>query len=292
MFAPRIGILLAATIGLSAAQPQTTPGFEVISIKPASNCGDGGRGEGGGGGRNWSPGRLRLECRTVMSLVRMAFIQFADGQRRPPGTEVPIEGAPSWADSTLYTIEATAQGSPGLEMMSGPMMQALLEDRFRLKIRRDTRTVEVYELTVTNGGPKLQTAQAGKCVTSDPGPPEPGKPWSPPCGAFSELSPNGGLYSYGQTMTGLCKQLAGSLRRDVIDKTGIAGAFDIHLEVSLDDMSPRGENALVDPSVPGTPVDQFGVLSGAVQHLGLKLVPARGPGQLLVIEHVERPPEN
>jgi uncharacterized protein (TIGR03435 family) len=292
VFAHRIGVLLAATIGLASAQPKATPGFEVISVKPATNCGDGGRGAGGGGGRNWSPGRLRLECQTVMSLVRMAYVQFADGKRRPPGPDVPIEGAPSWADSTLYTIEATAQGSPGLEMMSGPMMQTLIEDKFRLKIRRDTRTVEVYELTVAKGGPKLQTAQPGKCVTSDPGPPEPGKPWTPPCGALSETGVNGGVYSYGQTMAGLCKQLASSLRRDVIDKTGIAGTFDIHLEVALDDLSPRDQSAAADPWAPGALVDQFGALSATVQRLGLKLVPAKGPGQLFVVEHVERLPEN
>ncbi len=59
------------------------------------------------------------------------------------------------------------------------MMQALLEDRFQLKIRRDTKPVAVYELTVAKGGPKLQAAQPGKCVTEDPGPPEAGKPWTP-----------------------------------------------------------------------------------------------------------------
>ena len=46
-----------------------------------------------------------------------------------PGKEVPIEGGPGWINSIGYTIKAKAEGSPGLEMMSGPMMQALLEGR-------------------------------------------------------------------------------------------------------------------------------------------------------------------
>jgi uncharacterized protein (TIGR03435 family) len=276
------------------AQSAATPKFEVISVKPNTKCGDGGGrdGGGGGGGRSWSAGRLSLECRTVMSLVQMAYVQFANGTRRPPGSEVPIEGGPGWINSIRYDIDAKAGGAPGLAMMSGPMMQALLEERFQLKIRRDTRTVPVYELTVAKGGPKLLIAQSGKCVTSDPGPPEPGKPWTPPCGAFNEPNPNGGVYTYGQTMAGLCRQFSGSLRRDVIDKTGIAGAFDIHLELSFEDMSPGDGDAPIDPGATAISADPFAAISAAVQKVGLRLVPAKGPGDVLVIDHVERPSEN
>lgn len=281
---------MAIAVGLISAQTQATPKFDIISVKPATNCGDGGR-SGGGGGRSWSPGRLSLECRTVMSLVQMAYVQFADGKRRPPGTAVPIDGGPAWINSAFFTIEAKAEGSPGLEMMSGPMMQALLEDRFRLKIRRDTKPVTVYELTVAKGGPKLQAAQAGKCVTEDPGPPEPGKPWTPPCGALTEPGPNGGVNTYGQTMAGLCKQFAGTLRRDVIDKTGIAGAFDIHLDLSFEDLSPVTDPA-GDAAGPAIPVDPFGAISAAVERLGLKLVAGKGLGEAFVIESVERPSGN
>jgi uncharacterized protein (TIGR03435 family) len=41
-------------------------------------------------------------------------------------------------------------------MMRGPMLRALLEDRFALKIRRETREMPVYLLTVAKGGFKLQ----------------------------------------------------------------------------------------------------------------------------------------
>jgi uncharacterized protein (TIGR03435 family) len=136
---------LALGVAFGQAQAQAPSKFDVISIKPGTGCGESGR-NGSGGGRNWSPGRLKLECRTVMSLVRMAYAQFANGQRRAPGSEVPIEGGPSWINSIAYTIEAKADGSPGLEMMSGPMMQALLEDRFKLRVRRNTQAVPVYEL--------------------------------------------------------------------------------------------------------------------------------------------------
>jgi uncharacterized protein (TIGR03435 family) len=276
------------------AQSAAAPKFDVISVKPSTKCqDDGGRG-GGGGGRSWSPGRLSLECRTVMSLIRMAYVQFADGTRRTRGSEVPIEGGSPWINSIHYDIDAKAGGAPGVEMMSGPMMQALLEDRFKLKVRRDTGSVLVYELTLAKDGPKLQPAQAGKCVTSDPGPPEPGKPWTPPCGAFNQPNPNGGLYTYGQTMAGLCREFSGILGRDVIDKTGITGTFDLYLELSFDELSP-GIGDAPTPTEPGAAVasaDPFAAISAAIQKLGLKLVAAKGPGTVLVIDHVERPSGN
>jgi uncharacterized protein (TIGR03435 family) len=93
-------------------------------------------------------------------------------------------------------------------------------------------------------------------------------------------------------MTGLCRQFSGSFGRDVIDKTGIAGAFDLHLELSFDDMSPRDDDAATDPAAPAIPADPFGAISAGLQKLGLKLVPAKGPGEFLVIDHVEKPSGN
>jgi uncharacterized protein (TIGR03435 family) len=79
---------------------------------------------------------------------------------------VPIERLPSWADSERYTIEAKPQGNPGVGIMRGPMLQALLEDRFALKIRRETREGRVYLMTVAKGGSKLQPFHGG-CTPFD-----------------------------------------------------------------------------------------------------------------------------
>ncbi len=286
----------------TVAQPaaETTPKFEVISVKPSAACGDGGGRGGDVGGLNWSPGRLSLECSTVMGLVRMAYVRFADGRRRtfsmtaPPEPNEPIEGGPSWINSGRYDIDAKAEGAPGLETMSGPMMRSLLEGRFQLKIRREVRTIPVYELTVAKGGPKLQAAQPGKCVPFEFGKdprPLPGQPLIRRCGSFVGPRTNGGADTYGQTMAGLCWQFSAWLDRAVIDKTGIAGAFDIHLELSAADLA-RDDDAPTDPAEPAIPADPVGAISTALQKLGLKLQPANGPGAFLVIDRVERPSEN
>ena len=59
----------------------------------------------------------------------------------------------------FYQIHATAIGNPTVEMMRGPMLQALLESRFKLKLRRETKQSAMYALTVAPGGPKLQAVR-------------------------------------------------------------------------------------------------------------------------------------
>jgi uncharacterized protein (TIGR03435 family) len=69
--------------------------------------------------------------------------------------------------SDRYLIDAKPERAAGQEMMNGPMMQALLEDRFRLKIHRETREVPAYALTAPKGGTKLQPFQQGSCLLID-----------------------------------------------------------------------------------------------------------------------------
>jgi uncharacterized protein (TIGR03435 family) len=233
-----------------------------------------------------------------MDLVQMAYLQYADGKRTPPGRHVPVSGGPAWINSGRYDIDATAEGAPGQAMMSGPMMQALLEDRFQLKIHHETREIPVYALTVAKGGARLQAAQHGKCFAWDPGHPVPPSQRPPgvwPCGVFAPSNTNDGSYMYGTTLTNFCGQLSLVLDRDVIDKTGIAGAFDIHVEAP-----PEGASSGVpadrvpgDPMPRATPTDPLGsAIFAAVRNAGLKLEPAKGSGEFLVIDRVERPSGN
>jgi len=208
---------------------------------------------------------------------------------------VPIEGGPSWIDSDRYDIDAKADDAPGREMMSGPMMQALLEDRFKLKMRREIRTVPVYELTAAKGGPKLQAAQEGKCINFDvnhpPPRPTPGQPRLPLCGSI------GAPYTYGTTMARLCLQLSIEFDRDVIDKTGIAGVFDIPFEWSPVEVSSGVPVDGGNPPVSATQSDAAESVRLAdgqrsLAKVGLVLARAKGTGEFLVIDHVEKPSGN
>lgn len=211
-----------------AQSTATAPKFEAVSIKPCQDPrqhlmpGDMYPPRG-----HSSPGRLRTDCFPLldnngMGLIRGAYTSDADGR-------IPINGAPSWVNSAFYEIDAIAEGNPSVEMMMGPMMQALLEDRLRLKIHRQTSEGPVYVLSVARGGPKLHSFTAESCTpySSPPPPLQPGQNYCE--SVVGGLSP-AAVEDQGVTLDDFSKQLLVVLDHPVINKTGITGRFDIHME--------------------------------------------------------------
>lgn len=276
--------LALAFAGIAAAQ---TPKFEVASIKPCkSDIAPGAR----SGGGNSSPGRLNVECQTVKGLIEAAYVIFVNGRTVTPAyvRQVAIEGGPSWIDSDRFEINARAPGNQGPIMMQGPMMQTLLEDRFQLKIHLETREVPAYALTVTKTGPKLKPFQEGSCTPI---------PWDLIFSLFPppEIPQNDHYCRSGGTMKGgllaidaqamtvgdfakIHLTLAG---RPVINKTGIPGQFDFHLEFAPDETTPPGEP----PAGPS-------IFTAVREQLGLRLEPTRAPGEFLVIDSIAKPSQN
>jgi uncharacterized protein (TIGR03435 family) len=228
-----------------------------------------------------------------MNLINGAYVLFATGYVNPR-SRVPVEGGPAWIRSARYQIDAKADSARGQGMMRGPMLQTLLEDRFRLKIRHETREVPAYVLTVAKGGLKLQPFQEGSCIPRDfarfveqfPPQPFPDLPAGQKyCGGVSDEQ--GGtvtLEAIGMSIDEFLKYKFPRLDRPVVNKTGITGRFDFHLEFALDEITGGGATAAetVGPSI----------FTALEQQLGLKLEPAKAPGDFLVIDHVERPSAN
>jgi len=278
----------AAYAQSSDAAPQT---FEVASIK---RCQDSDR---GGGGGEPSPGRLHLNCVTTANLIRMAYLAFPTGQPNEPVSptflQQPISGGPSWINSDRYRIDAKANGPANLEMMRGPMMQALLEDRFKLKIHRESKETNVFELVVSKTGAKLHAAKEGGCEVFDrnhpPPDPTPGQPGPVLCGSV-RMNANGGFDIFGVTIADLCRELTKYVEdRDIVDKTGIAGAFDIHLDLTPADLFYP--DAAPDPTSTFVPGDGRAIAT-TLEKLGLQMRPAKGSAPFLVIDRLERPSEN
>lgn len=282
--------LATLTGGMAMESPplwgQSVPKFEVASIKP---CKADAAPNARGGGGNSSPGRLNVECQTVLGLIQAAYVIFADGHSISSPMHVPISGGPSWLNSDRYDVNAKPEVPQSEEMMNGPMMQGLLEDRFNLKIHRETREIPVYALTIAKGGAKLKPFKEGTCVLID----------------FTKLTLSAldsrvpgvnycrnvahradGIETYdaqGTSLDQFCILEFGRMDRPVINRTGIAGLFDIHLEFA------PGATSLADASVdPAGP----SIFAAPQQQLGLKLESAKGPGEFLVIDHVEKPSGN
>jgi uncharacterized protein (TIGR03435 family) len=154
-------------------------------------------------------------------------------------------------------------------------------------------------LTLARNGPKVHATKEGSCVIADINhPPETGNTLTPACGK-PKISTGGPLVTVdipGATIANLCSQLGMVMDREVIDRTGIAGRFDIHLEVTPADLQPK--------YVAGRTVEQQGQLTtddqsagpsistALQQQLGLKLETGRGPVQVIVVDHIERPTDN
>jgi uncharacterized protein (TIGR03435 family) len=158
-----------------------------------------------------------VECQPAKEFIQMAYMRFADGQ--PHGLPVEqlssqIDRAPAWLNSERFTISASVQSGASREMMMGPMMQRLLEDRFKLKIRHVIKEGAVYALTVAGDGAKLGDAEKIHCSGRDPKDAgKPLKPGEPPRCPFDMTT----------DMSGFTILLRPWLDRPVIDRTGIGG---------------------------------------------------------------------
>lgn len=285
------GIVLTAG---SAWAQGSRPAFDVASIKLNTGCDAGGR----SGGASM-PGRIALECADLRDLILTAYGIYGNGPEPASGSfRIQVVGGPSWMDSTRYDILAKPVGNPSRSEMYGPMMQSLLEDRFRLKVHRDSREGPVYLLTVAKNGSKLRAAKEGSCVTADVNhPPDPGSANARVCGKPIR---SGGpdltvIDLYGATIANLVSQLDLAMDREVIDRTGISGRFDIHLEVAPADLRPKfvaGRTV----EEPGPAVDDTeagpSISTALQQQLGLRLRPGRGPAQVIVVDRIERPTDN
>jgi uncharacterized protein (TIGR03435 family) len=245
-----------------------------------------------------------VTCSTLEGLIRNAYLLYPDGKPWVLPTHLyetfqPIKGSSGWINSARFTINANSNVPASLEMMRGPMMQALLRDRFKLRIHREAREYPAYDLAVAPGGHKLQPAKPGDCVELGPnGPPSqaPGKPF---CGGIGvpRSGKTSGLDANGITMSGFCVHLSQWLDRDVLDKTGLKGKFAMHLEISFADISRlrRERQSIVDESqsslAASIPEPSVSVPS-VLRKVGLVLKPTRVLGSFIVIDHAEKPGTN
>lgn len=133
-------LIALSFMAVCASAQNSRPAFEVASIKLNTHCDPGGR----SGGLS-TPGRIALECAGLRDLILTAYGIYGDGANPASGSfRMQVVGGPSWMDSTRYDIIAKPTGNPLRSEMYGPMLQSLLEDRFRLKVHRQTKEGPVY----------------------------------------------------------------------------------------------------------------------------------------------------
>lgn len=258
-------IILAAVLSATAlaAQPPT-PAFEVATIKPNKTD------AAGVGGLGWGPDSIRGRNQSPVSLIRIAFGVLPDQ----------VVGVPDWATTDRFDISAKV--APGVLFnpmtMLGPMLQRLLADRFQLKVRHESREMNVYRLVRLRNdrlGPKLVAAPANSC--DPPSKTEAAALIAAGRGCSAGPVP-GGISVHGMPIRTLAGLMAPSLERVVVDQTGLTGNWDLDLAFVNQVQDANGDG----PSL----------FTALEEQLGLKLESGRAPVDVIVVERLERPSED
>jgi uncharacterized protein (TIGR03435 family) len=289
-----IGLFLLASTTAPAQAPATaTPAasgpqkleFEVASVKPVDP-----------GVTCCAPqvDSVRFAyTATLHDLIGQAYRAFFPCPTKADSGDCAFPGAPAWIFKARFAIEAKLpEGVPAYsrsEFMGGrapqvnQMLQALLEDRFKLKVHWEARTIPIYTLTVGKHGPKLKSL-------ADPAP---GRASSGPGGGMTKRLPNGNalsiLNAVDSSMQSFADSLGEFMDRPVVDRTGLKGNFEFKVEWESEPDTPsNGGPGLIGRMMHAGPA----MFTAIEEQLGLKLEATKGPVEVLVIDHVEQPSAN
>lgn len=254
--------LLDAPVGHAQAQPDGRQTFEVASVKPA-------RSDAAGRSLTQSPGpRLTGSNATLKQLVFLAYKVMP----------YQVSGGPDWVGSDGFDIEAKAANPKTTQEQFRQMIQTLLAERFQLKYHFATKEMPIYALVVARNGSRLDEAKGDTRSASV----QNGNADTP--GVW-----NGGGEMIGvkATMAMLASVLSKPLQRKVIDQTGLKGAYSFKFQFDPDLNPVRSSE---DGS--SSPVDRPSLFTVLQEQLGLTLKPTKGPVEVLVIDHAEKPTPN
>jgi uncharacterized protein (TIGR03435 family) len=217
-----------------------TPSFEVASVKPSTEAAGKisvARDPGGG----FTARNIQLENLILLSYHIQRY---------------QLKGEPGWARSERFDVTAKAPAGISPDQ-TWAMMQALLAERFRLVVHRETVEMPVYLLVPAKDGLKIRPAD---------------RPRSEPDGFF--VSGRGRIRLRMAALDQLAFALADVLERPVRDRSGTTDNFDLELKWTPE--SPEGTN----------------LLAALAEQIGLKLEATRAPVEVVIVDHAERPSEN
>lgn len=257
-----VGVLLGVPCFAQKEGPPTvpTPSYDVSTIK-LNKTGS------GHVGISIDDGNFTTDNTSLKDLLAMAFDVRRDM----------ILGLPPWAEKERFDISAKVV-NPDKAVMDKltdeqyrEMLRKLLEERFAVKVHKEAKILPVYELVVLKDGPKFKpglksegndgTSQHSTRVTTQ-------------------------IQARNVQMSSFAKTLSDDLHKTVIDKTGLTEKYDFEAKWLRDDAPTVAGSGDSNEETPPT------VYTALQEQLGLKLVPAKGPVDTIVIDHIEEPTDN
>ncbi len=304
--ARKIALAVASTVALAVpifvgligapairAQSLSDFKFEVASIKTGQKLEL--------GGSYPVSARFTPDGFTAANVTLSRLIDLAYGPSNGHMWDEQVSGKPDWYKSEGYFIDAKIDESAAnklknlspdkVRLAQQHMLQELLADRFKLTIHHETRELPAYLLVVVKDG-KLRRDEGDCASDANSPPPWPKGKWPlTRCGTF--ISYRGHIGGLKVTLAQFAAVLPSQLYTQVnlvVDKTGLNGRYDIILDWTPDENTPAG---FADPDGPPPPAaDGPSLLTAIQQQLGLKLESGKGPVEVIVIDHVERPSGN
>src|ERR1035441_5716700 len=301
------GLMVYAACGAFGQSAPPPPAFEVASVKPSPpQTGDAIMRRAGG-----DPGMVNYENVTLTMLIARAY-----------GVKNYQISGPDWLDSVGYDVVAKVPDGVPKEQIPA-MIQALLAERFKLTLHRESKTLPVYALIVGKGGPKLKEVDPAVLNSlpsrgydvgpggAPPPPPPPGAgpgrggPVSGPGVLMMMRSPSGRHLQGQMTMAALTNTMSNFMDRPVLDMTELKGTYEVDLTRSEEEGEqvqgklggsmaiggpPAGGGSDGRPAQTAPDAPAGSIFSVLQDKLGLKLDPRKSPAEILVVDHAERVP--
>jgi len=241
-------LLICALAGYGQAVSQP-PRYEVSSVKPINGV---------------YPYRFRIEpdgalAAESITLRRLMMTAWNVQDFR-------IVGGPDWVSSRRWDVQAKPERAAASIDEIHQMLRTMLEDRFQLRARPESRNSPLYELVVDGKGSKVPRPKDREAQPTVQG-------------------AAGFLHLTRATSATFASQLSYSLARPVIDRTSLSGEFDFAVH-----WTPQPEDR--QPGEPAAPADGPDIFTAIPEQLGLRLIPGRGPVEVIVIDRAELPTAN
>jgi uncharacterized protein (TIGR03435 family) len=289
-----VGVVFIAASPRAQSRQEKALAFEVASIKPNRS------------GEQLNFFNTPANRYIAVNVTLNDLIAWAYGDPGPPPELRPgyqMSGGPSWKDTDRFDVEATTGSespSQSIGFLNGTqlkmqMLQALLAERFKLAVHHVTREGAIYSLVLANRDGRL----GGQLHRSDAdcnailargringAPPPPSGPLAPGQVPLCRIQIGLGALRIGsQSIPAIARLLSLAVGKPVVDRTGLTGGFDL----SLDFDTAGLPGFAVPPGVNSPNTSDRPSLYTALEEQGLKLEAARGPIDVLVIDHVEKP---
>jgi uncharacterized protein (TIGR03435 family) len=304
-------LLAGVTLHAQITRPkdgESVPFFEVATVKPNNR-------DVGNSHREqiwWNDSSYRIQNLTLRRIIRVAYGAASDAQ---------LTGGPDPLLDSRWDVNAKIDDNDYSQMQKLPrddrsrqlqlMLQALLADRFQLKVHIETKTLPLFDLVVAKGGAKLQPSPPDPPAPADSASANPASanrsdqhaapaPADPPAAQRHQgISVHSDSHKAEMTATeasldGLINTLANRPEIDgrlVVDKTGLTGKFDWTMHWQPQNMSATvaegGSKLPVDPEADGP-----SLFTALKEQLGLELKSEKGPVEIVVVDSADPPSPN